>query len=70
MCKHLSDALPIRSGLQQGHALTQFLFNFTSEYAIRKVHENIEEVELNGTHQLLVNVNDINLLVECIPIKK
>jgi hypothetical protein len=38
--KLLSDKFPIQNGLKQGDALSPLLFNFTLEYAIRKVHEN------------------------------
>jgi hypothetical protein len=38
------------------------IFNFASENAITKIQENQVGLELDGTHQLLVCADDVNLL--------
>jgi hypothetical protein len=55
----LSDSFPIQNGLKQGDALSQLLFNFSSEYAISKVQENQVRLKLKGIHQLLTYADDV-----------
>jgi len=48
--------------LKQGDALSLLLLNFVSEYAFIGVQVNQGGLKLNGTHQLLVYADNINIL--------
>jgi hypothetical protein len=60
--KYLSNNFPIQNGLKQRDALTPLLLKFPLEYAISKAQENQVGLKLNGTYQLMVYIDDLNLL--------
>jgi len=41
-------------------------FNFSFEYAIKRVQVNQDGLKLNGTHQVLAYADDVNILGESV----
>jgi len=62
--KNLSDILPFRNVSKKGDDLSPLLFNFSLEYAIRRVQVIQDGLKLSGTHHLLVYAEDINIWEE------
>jgi hypothetical protein len=60
--KYLSISFPIQNGVKQGDALSPLLFNFASEYLVRKVEEIQVGLKLNEAYQFLTYADYVNLL--------
>jgi hypothetical protein len=58
---------PDKNGWRQGDVLSLLLFNFASDYAIRRVQVNQDGLKLNGTRRLLVYADNINILGRSLP---
>ena len=56
------ESFPIENGLKQGNALSPLPFNFALEFAIRNVQETNLSLDMNGTYQVLVYSDDVNLI--------
>jgi hypothetical protein len=56
-----SEIFPIKNGLKQGDTLSPLLFNFSVEYAFRRVQLNQDGLKFNGTHHLSVYADDVNI---------
>jgi hypothetical protein len=52
----------MKNGLKQGDALSPLFFKFALQYAIKRVLIKQDGLKLNGTHQLLVSADYVNIL--------
>ena len=52
---YVSSSFLNENGLKQGDALSPLLFNFTLEYAIKKIQETNLGLDMNDTHQVMIS---------------
>jgi hypothetical protein len=60
--KNLTDMFPIEKGLKYGNNLLPLFLNIVLVCATRGVLVNQDSLTLNGTHQLWVYADDVNIL--------
>ena len=56
--------------MKQVDALSPLLLNAVLEYPIREVKKTRLGLDMNGTHQVLANANDVNLICDGIRIER
>jgi hypothetical protein len=52
---------PIKNGLKDEDVLLSLLFTFALKYAIWRVKINHKLLKFNGTHQVIIHADDVNL---------
>jgi hypothetical protein len=57
---------PIENGLKEGDALLSLLPNYALKYAVTKVKANHKTLQFNGKHQVIINIDDVNLQAQTI----
>jgi len=55
---------------QHKDSLSQLLFIFSLEYAVKGIEANLEGLQLNVAHQFLIYITDVNIADESIPTKR
>ena len=64
--RHLYDIFVIKNVLKKRDDLSPMIFNFSSDYAIRRVQAKQVGLKLNGINRLLVYADDLNILGESV----
>jgi len=60
-CKPLSDMFPIKNDVNKEMLYYPCFSNLLVEYAIRKVKTNHKLLKFNGTHQVIIDADNVNL---------
>ena len=58
----MSNVFAIKNGLKESDPFSPLLFKFAYEYVIRRVQVIQDDSKFNGTHQLPVYADDVNIL--------